>query len=417
MPDATAGAASVPDLEPIPFSPPDIRAEDIDAVVQVLRSGWITSGPVSRRFEAELAEASGAAGALLTSSATTALETILRLLGVGPGDEVITTAYTYSASAAVIAHVGATIRLVDTAPGQFVPRVEDILAHVTARTKAVITVDLGGVMFDHEGLAAALEDCAGFTPSSQVQEVLGRVAVVADAAHSLGATDRGRVSGSAADFTAHSFHAVKNVTTGEGGAILWRALDGITSEQMRGRVQRMVMHGQTKDALTKSQLGAWEYDIAELGHKANLPDVLAALGLSQFRRREQILTRRHELVTHYDTVRAGSPLSALVHAGRDFRSAAHLYLALLPTSDVALRNAVIEAMAAEGIAANVHYKPLPALTAYRQLGFQLEDFPNASDTYGRVVSLPLHTLLTDDDAERVMCSLLSAHARLAGTST
>jgi dTDP-4-amino-4,6-dideoxygalactose transaminase len=409
---STFRSASGPTEEPIAFSPPDIREDDIEAVVQVLRSGWITSGPVSRTFEGELAAASGAGGALLTSSATTALETILRMLGVGPGDEVITTSYTYSASAAVIAHVGATIRLVDTAPGEFVPRVEDIVALVGPRTKAVITVDLGGVVFDHEALAGALAAVAGFTPAGELQEALGRVAVVADAAHSLGASLRGRVSGSIADFTAHSFHAVKNVTTGEGGAIVWRPLDGVPDTQIRSRLQRMVMHGQTKDALAKAQLGAWEYDIAELGHKFNLPDVLAALGLSQFRRYEQTLARRHELVDVYDGIRADADLSALVHTGPDFRSSAHLYLALLPRPDVRLRNAVIEGMAGEGIAANVHYKPLPTLTAYRNLGFRPADFPNAASMYERVISLPLHTLLSDEDAERVMRSLLR-HTRSA----
>lgn len=415
MSHSTLGRAKGPTRAPIAFSPPDIQDDDIEAVVRVLRSGWITSGPVSRTFEDELVQASGADGALLTSSATTAMETILRLLGVGPGDEVVTTGYTYSASAAVIAHVGATIRLVDTAPGQFVPRIEDIVAQVNHRTKAVITVDLGGVVFDHEALASALAAVAGFTPSGEVQEALGRVAVVADAAHSLGASLRGRMSGAVADFTAHSFHAVKNVTTAEGGAILWRPLDGIPSGEVRARLQRMVMHGQTKDALAKAQLGAWEYDITELGHKFNLPDVLAALGLSQFRRYEQSLLRRHELVAAYDALREDSDLSALVHAGPDFRSSAHLYLALLPTPDVARRNAVIERMADDGIAANVHYKPLATLTAYRNLGFRPEDFPHASDMYARVISLPLHTLLTDDDAEWVMSSLLT-HARRLPTT-
>ena len=407
MTPAPTGTEAGSQPDPIPFSPPDISEEDIQAVVDVLRSGWITSGPVGRTFEAELVRDSGAAGALLTSSATTALETILRLLGIGPGDEVVTTAYTYSASAAVIAHVGARMRLVDTAPGSFVPRVEDIVAQLTPHTKAIITVDLGGVMFDHAALQQALAATPGFTPSSPMQEAIGRVAVVADAAHSIGASLRSTRSGGVADLTAFSFHAVKNVTTSEGGALLWRDLPGLPADEIRARAQRMVMHGQTKDALAKTRLGAWEYDITELGHKCNLPDILAALGLSQFRRYEEALTRRHELVAVYDRVRAGSSLDALRHTGVDFRSSAHLYLALLPDSDVAARNAVIERMARDGIAANVHYKPLPALSAYRQLGFSLEDTPNAAAVYGRVVSLPLHTLLSDEDAERVMGSLLT----------
>ncbi|WP_205859367.1 DegT/DnrJ/EryC1/StrS family aminotransferase [Phycicoccus flavus] len=390
----------------VPFSPPDIREEDIRAVVDVLRSGWITSGPVGRTFEGELAAATGADGALLVSSATTALETALRLLGVGPGDEVVTTAYTYSASAAVIAHVGADIRLVDTAPGGFAPRVEDVLAAVTPRTKAVVTVDLGGVLFDHEALAAALAGRPDFTPAGPVQEALGRVAVVADAAHSLGAVLRGGRSGSLADLTAFSFHAVKNVTTGEGGALLWRAPDGVPADDLRARARLLTMHGQTKDALAKTRLGSWEYDIAELGHKCNLPDVLAALGLSQFRRYEELLERRHAVVARYDRRLDGTGITSLVHTGPDFRSSAHLYLALLPSSDVAARNAVIEGMATDGIAANVHYKPLPLLSAYRTLGFDPQDVPNAMDVYGRVVSLPLHTLLTDDDVDRVAASLV-----------
>jgi dTDP-4-amino-4,6-dideoxygalactose transaminase len=408
-----AADANVIEPSPIAFSPPDIREEDIQAVVEVLRSGWITSGPVSRAFENELAMASGADGALLTSSATTAMEAILRLLGIGPGDEVITTAYTYSASAAVIAHVGARIRLVDTAPGEFAPTVEAIMAMVNSRTKAVLAVDLGGVMFDHEALASELCKVGGFNPANDLQEAIGRVTVIADAAHSLGASLRGRKSGDVADFTAHSFHAVKNLTTGEGGAIVWRKVAGIDGDEIRRRAQLGIMHGQTKDALAKVQLGAWEYDIVELGHKANMPDILAALGLSQFRRYDQVVDRRHELVNVYDRARCGSRLSALRHSGSEFRSSAHLYLVLLPEPDLANRNSIIARMAEERVATNVHYKPLPLLSAYRRLGFRADEFPHAVDTFQRVISLPLHTRLTDGDAERVMASLLT-HAGSAG---
>lgn len=395
------------------FSPPDIRQEDIDAVVEVLKSGWITTGPNAAAFERELADQNDADDVIVTSSATTAMETIYRMLGIGAGDEVIVPAYTYTASASAALHVGAEVVLVDSAPGGFFPTVDAIVEALTPRTKAVVTVDLGGVPYPRTVLREALHaHAAQFQPTTQLQHALGRVAIIDDAAHSLGARLAGKGIGADADFFALSFHAVKNLTTAEGGALGWH-LPGIDAEiegKLRAQARMHILHGQNKDALEKSRAGGWEYDIAFPGHKANMPDVLAALGRSQLRRYEEVLKHRHAIVQAYDAILHPAGIETLDHScagmGEGARSAAHLYLALVPDHAAEKRNAIIETLAARGIPTNVHYKPLPMLSAYQNLGFDIDDFPHAHQVYRREISLPLHTLMTVEDAEMIAHALV-----------
>ncbi|WP_040282240.1 DegT/DnrJ/EryC1/StrS family aminotransferase [Tessaracoccus massiliensis] len=385
----------------VPFSPPDIREEDIEAVAAVLRSGWITTGPVGREFESGLADYTGAAGVVCLNSCTAALEVALRLLGIGPGDEVVVPSYTYTASASVVLHVGATLRLVDSAPGQYVPSISQILDCVSSRTKAVVVVDLAGVPFAAEELREEL----GRRFSSE-DLPLGRPAVIVDGAHSLGATRLKYRAGQLGDFTAFSFHAVKNLTTAEGGALGWRDGLSIDDEFLEKTARRLALHGQDKDALEKSKAGRWEYDILEPAHKWNMPDVLAALGLSQLRRYEEMIARRHEILEMYADG-LSDVLAVLPHRGRDWRSSAHLALTDLGRC-AEYRDEIIEMLAGAGVATNVHYKPLPMLTAYRSLGFSMADYPHAQAQYERVLSLPLHTLMTDEDVHFVITELRHA---------
>lgn len=386
----------------IPFSPPDIREEDVDAVVRVLRSGWITTGPIGRQFEEELANFSGTEHVVTVNSCTAALELALRMIGVGPGDEVIVPAYTYSASAAVVAHVGADLVLVDTARDQYVPDISQILEAITDRTKAIIVVDIAGVPFDAVELRRRLEGMA-VPPGNAILEALGRPVVITDGAHSLGAVRGDLQSGQLGDFTAFSFHAVKNLTTAEGGALTWRSDLPVNGSEVATAVRRLSLHGQTKDALAKSRAGAWEYDILEAGYKANMPDLLAALGLSQLQRYQSTLDRRHEIVSLYASF-LGDSVESLSHRSESFRSSAHLFLVDLG-EDAPRREAIIASLAGEGIATNVHYKPLPMLSAYKAMGFSVEEFPNARQQFERVLSLPLHTLMTNADVELVATSL------------
>lgn len=386
----------------IPFSPPVITEEDIEAVVSVLRSGWITSGPVGRDFEQALTRFTGAAGTVVLNSATAGLEIALRLSGVGPGDEVIVPAYTYTASASVVRRVGARIVLVDTEPGSCLPSAEGIMAAVTGRTRAIITVDLAGIPFDTRPLARALEALppTGATSSGLAGE-LGRPVLIADGAHSLGgrlAQDR---AGTIADLTAFSFHAVKNLTTAEGGALQWRTGLPTDPEALERSIRLLSLHGQSKDALAKMTGASWEYDIEILGGKANMPDVLAALGLSQLDRYESMIQRRLSVVEAYRTRLEAIGINLLEHEGPGVRSSGHLAIASLPVAGVEERNAFIEAMRRHGVATNVHYKPLPMLSAYAGLGMSPEATPNAVGFYSTEVTLPLHMALTDDDVERV----------------
>ena len=391
----------------IPFSPPDIGEDEIAEVADTLRSGWITTGPKTKRFERELSAYTGTNATVCLNSATAALELTLRLLGVGPGDEVITSSYTYTASASVICHAGARPVLVDTAPGSFEMDYERLAAAVTPKTKAVIPVDIGGVICDYETIFAAVESKKPlFCPKGALQEKLGRVAVVADAAHAFGALRRGKRCGQIADFTAFSFHAVKNLTTGEGGAVTWNPSLGLDDEEIYKRFQLFSLHGQTKDALAKTQAGAWEYDIAAPYYKCNMTDIAASLGLAQLRRYEQSLARRHEIAARYDALCDSLGFSYLRHLGEDFRSSGHLYLLRLPGFGEAERNALIVKMARRGVSCNVHYKPLPMLTAYKALGFDIKDFPNAYAQYQNEMTLPLYTRLSDAENEYI-CGLLS----------
>jgi len=398
----------------IAFSPPDISDEEIREVVEALRSGWITTGPKTKLLEQGLASFCHVPKAVCLNSATAAMEMTLRMLGVGPGDEVITSAYTYSASASVIDHVGARIVLVDSGRDSFHIDYEAIAGAITERTKAIIPVDIGGVMADYDRLFDIVESRQPlFRPSNELQEVFGRVIVLADAAHSVGAVYKGKMSGEVADFTSFSFHAVKNLTTAEGGAITWRERVGLDSEALYRRLMLLSLHGQSKDALAKTKLGAWEYDIVGPWFKCNMTDILAALGLAQLRRYQGILQRRREIIERYDALLADAPVASLRHYTGESSSSGHLYLVRLLGKDEAFRNRVITRMAEKGISTNVHYKPLPMHTAYKNLGFDIRDFPHAFEMYRNEITLPLHTLLSDEDVEYVAVSLKETLRELA----
>lgn len=408
----------------IPFSPPDITEADIEAVADALRSGWITTGPRTKQLERELAAYTSASRVATFSSATMALECALRALGIGPGDEVITSAYTYTASCSCICHVGATPVLCDTAPNSYEMDYGQLAALVTPRTRAVIPVDLGGRMADYRMLVAALEDGAadsGWVPAGRndlahdAEAALGRPLILADGAHSLGATYDGLPSGSVADLTAFSFHAVKNLTTAEGGALAWRA-GAFPDDALYEQLMLLSLHGQTKDALAKAGIGAWEYDIAFPGYKCNMTDLQAALGLSQLGRYEGLLERRRQLIGAYERGLGDLPIEVMPHvgtalSGAAFLSSGHLMLTRLAGRDEAFRNRFIEQLGAQGVAANVHYKPLPLLSAYRDLGFDIARFPNAHAQYANEVTLPLHTCLADDDVDYVIAAAHVAYRR------
>lgn len=392
----------------ISFSPPDITQAELDEVADALRSGWITTGPKTKEFEREIARFAQAERAAAFASATAALECALRAFGIGPGDEVITSAYTYTASCSVICHVGATPVLCDVAPGSYEMDYDALTDLVTERTRAVIPVDIAGRMVDYDRLFAALDSASDrWKPATELQSAFDRVIVLADAAHSFGATCQGRPSGSVADFTAFSFHAVKNLTTAEGGALAWRA-GAFDSDELYRRFMLQSLHGQTKDALAKNRAGAWEYDIAFPGWKCNMTDIQAALGLAQLRRYPASLARRRAIVERYERNLGECDVELLRHYGEDFESSGHLMLVRLTGKSSAFRNALIERMADDGVATNVHYKPLPLLTAYRDLGFAIADFPNALAQFENEVTLPLHTLLSDEDVDYVAGSFKRA---------
>ena len=398
----------MPEQKRISFSPPDITQAELDEVADALRSGWITTGPKTKEFEREIARFAQAERAAAFASATAALECALRAFGIGPGDEVITSAYTYTASCSVICHVGATPVLCDVAPGSYEMDYDALPDLVTERTRAVIPVDIAGRMVDYDRLFAALDSASDrWKPATELQSAFDRVIVLADAAHSFGATYQGRPSGSVADFTAFSFHAVKNLTTAEGGALAWRA-GAFDSDELYRRFMLQSLHGQTKDALAKNRAGAWEYDIAFPGWKCNMTDIQAALGLAQLRRYPASLARRRAIVERYERNLGECDVELLRHYGEDFESSGHLMLVRLTGKSSAFRNALIERMANDGVATNVHYKPLPLLTAYRDLGFAIADFPNALAQFENEVTLPLHTLLSDEDVDYVAGSFKRA---------
>lgn len=390
----------------VPFSPPDISETEIQGVVEALKSGWITTGPRTKEFERRIAEFCGTNKAVCLNSATACEESILRLLGIGEGDEVITSAYTYTASASPIVHVGAKVVLVDVAEDSFEMDYDKLEAAITEKTKAIVPVDLGGVICDYERIYEIVERKKElFHPENEIQKAIGRIAVVADAAHAFGAKKKlggeWKMCGSIADFTSFSFHAVKNLTTAEGGALTWKEISGIDDEWIYKQFMLLSLHGQSKDALAKTKLGAWEYDILSPAYKCNMTDIMAAIGLAQMDRYEGLLKRREEIIETYDRALKPLGIQVLDHYGEDHRSTGHLYLTRIPGIDRETANQIIEKMAEAGIATNVHYKPLPLLTAYKNLGFRMEDYPNAYKQFENEITLPLHTLLSDEDVEYV----------------
>lgn len=387
----------------ISFSPPDITEAEIEEVANALRSGWITTGPRTKKLESEIAEYCHTSKAVCLNSATAALELTLRVLGIGAGDEVITSAYTYTASASVIDHVGAKIVLVDTAKDSFEMDYDALANAITEKTKAIIPVDLGGVPCDYAKLKSIVEAKKSlFQPSNEIQKAMGRIAITADAAHAFGAVWKGQPIGSVADFTSFSFHAVKNFTTAEGGAVVWKDIDGIDNEEIYHQYQLLSLHGQSKDALAKTKLGAWEYDIKGPWYKCNMTDIMAALGLVQMKRYPAMLERRKEIIGKYNEAFKELNVQVLDHYTEEHQSSGHLYILRLLGKDESVRNEFITKMAERGIATNVHYKPLPMHTAYKNLGFAIKDYPNAYEQYKNEVTLPLHTKLTDGDVEFII---------------
>ena len=390
-------------LRNIPFSPPDMTGAEANEVREAILSGWITTGPKTKEFERLIAICCQTKKAVALNSATAAMELTLRVLGVGPGDEVIVPAYTYTATASVVHHVGAKIVMVDVASGSFEIDYDRIADAITERTKVVMPVDLGGVMCDYDRVFAAVESKRElFRPANDIQKAFGRVIVLADAAHAFGARWHGTMCGEVADFTSFSFHAVKNLTTAEGGAITWKSIEGVDDEWLYKQYQLLSLHGQNKDALAKTQLGAWEYDIVAPDYKCNMTDIAAAIGLVQLRRYAEILKRRRDIIGRYNKALEYCNVQVLNHYGDDHQSSGHLYLVRLLGKDAEYRNEVIRKMAERGIACNVHYKPLPMMTAYKNLGFDMNDYPNAYRQFENEVTLPLHTCLTDDDVEYVI---------------
>ena len=394
-------------MKKIPFSPPDMSEAEINEVAEALRSGWITTGPKTKEFERLIALCCQTEQAVCLNSATACMELILRVLGVGQGDEVITPAYTYTATASVTCHVGAKVVMVDTAPDSFEMDYDKLADAITERTKVVLPVDLAGVVCDYDKIFAAVESKKHlFSPANDIQKAYGRVIVLADAAHAFGAKWHGKMCGEIADFTSFSFHAVKNLTTAEGGALTWRNHDGVDNESLYKQFQLLSLHGQNKDAFAKTRLGAWEYDIVAPYYKCNMTDVMAGIGLAQLKRYPEMLYRRRQIIERYNEGLKGCDVQVLDHFGDDHSSSGHLYLVRLLGEDVEYRNVVIEQMAESGIACNVHYKPLPIMTAYKNLGFDIANYPNAYNQYHNEITLPLHTSLTDEDVEYVISNFV-----------
>ena len=393
-------------MRKIPFSPPDITEEELQEVCEALRSGWITTGPRTKEFERQIAAYCGTDRAVCLNSATACLEMTLRILGIGPGDEVITSAYTYTASASPVCHVGAKLVLVDTLPGSYEMDPEKLAAAITERTKAVIPVDIAGILADYDTIYSIVESKkALFIPANDLQKKIGRVAVVADGAHSIGAKRNGKRSGAFADFTTFSFHAVKNLTTAEGGAATWNPALGLDDEAIYKQYMLLSLHGQNKDALAKTKPGAWEYDIVAPLYKCNMTDIMAAIGLVQLRRYPELLEKRYALVRLYNELLKDCGVEMASHFREDEVSSCHLYLTRLTGKTMARRNEIIEKMAAQGVYTNVHYKPLPLLTAYKDLGFASKDYPNACAQFENEITLPLYSTLTEEDV-RYVCKTL-----------
>ena len=391
----------------IPFSPPDMSEREIQLVSEALRSGWITTGPKTKEFEKQIAAYCHTDKAVCLNSATACMELILRVLGVGPGDEVIVPAYTYTATASVVCHVGAKLVLVDVAPNSFEMAYDKLAEAITPNTKVITPVDLGGVICDYDRIFSIVEKKRNlFQPKNEIQQAIGRVIVMADAAHAFGAQREGKMCGEIADFTSFSFHAVKNLTTAEGGALTWRNITGIDNDWLYKQFQLLSLHGQNKDALAKTQLGAWEYDIVSPAYKCNMTDIMASIGLGQLERYEGLLARRHEIIRRYNEALKSFPVQTLNHSGISHVSSGHLYIVRLLEKTLEERNNIIVKMAERGIVCNVHYKPLPMMTAYKALGFDIVNYPNAYNLYQNEITLPLHTKLTDEDVEYVISNFV-----------
>lgn len=387
----------------IPFSPPDISEAEIQEVAQTLRSGWITTGPRTKELEKRIAQWVGVEKCVCLNSQTACAEMALHILGIGPGDEVLVPAYTYTASASVIAHVGAKIVFVDSQKTGYEMDYDALEAAVTEKTKAIIPVDLGGVPCDYDRIFQIVENKKDlFRPQGEIQQALGRIAVCADTAHAFGASRHGQMVGSIADFSSFSFHAVKNFTTAEGGALTWRTIPGISNEDIYKKVQLLSLHGQSKDALEKTRLGSWEYDIVGTYYKCNMTDIAAAIGLKQFERYPQLLRRREQIIRQYDAALQPLGVEVLDHYNDQHRSSGHLYLTRIPGVTAPVRNEIITQMAQRGVACNVHYKPLPMHTAYRNMGCDIQNYPNAYAHYENEITLPLHTCLSDEDVAYVI---------------
>ena len=397
----------------IPFSPPDMTDAEMNEVAEAMKSGWITTGPRTKEFEHLISmccqtarqddEGKPLPTTVCLNSATACMELALRVLGIGEGDEVIVPAYTYTATASAVCHVGARPVMVDCAPGSFEMDYGKMADAINERTKAVMPVDLGGIVADYDAVFSAVESKKDlFRPKNDIQKAFGRCIVIADAAHAFGAMWHGKICGEIADFTSFSFHAVKNLTTAEGGALTWRQIPGIKDEEIYKTLQLLSLHGQNKDALAKTRLGAWEYDIIGTWYKCNMTDIMAAIGIQQLKRYPELLRRRRQIIETFNEAFKDLPVEVLNHFDNYHSSSGHLYLVRLKDKDVDQRNELIVKMAERGIACNVHYKPLPMMTAYKAMGFDIKDYPNAYNQYRNEVSLPLHTRLTDDDVNYVI---------------
>lgn len=389
------------------FSPPDMTIDEVNEVRDAILSGWITTGPRTKRLEHQIEDYVHADRCVCLNSATAAMEIALHLLGIGPGDEVIVPAYTYTATASVVCHVGAKVVMVDSTPNDWQMDYTKVAAAINPHTKAILSVDLGGVMCDYDKLFAVAESKRDlFIPTNDLQKVLGRVAIISDSAHGFGAQRHGKMSGEVADFTSFSFHAVKNFTTAEGGALTWKNFNGIDTESLYKQCQLLSLHGQNKDALAKTKLGAWEYDIIAPFYKCNMTDIMAAIGLAQFERYDGMLARRQEIIRRYNESLRSYHVQTLNHLDGDHISSGHLYLVRLLDKSLEQRNDIVIKMAERGIACNVHYKPLPMMTAYKNLGFDIADYSNAYNQYHNEITLPLHTLLSDEDIEYVISNFI-----------
>ena len=398
----------------IPFSPPDISEKEIQYVTEALRSGWITTGPKTKLFESKIANFCNTERAVCLSSQTACAEMTLRILGIGEGDEVIVPSYTYTASASIIYHVGATPVMIDCAKDSYEMDYDQMEAAINEKTKAIIAVDLAGIVCDYDRIFAAVERKRSlFKPSDNpIQFALGRVIVLSDAAHAFGAQWHGKMCGEIADFTNFSFHAVKNLTTAEGGAATWREIPGIDSNEIYKKFMLMTLHGQTKDAFAKNKGTSWEYDVVDTQYKCNMPDILAALGLAQLNRYDRMLTRRHELIERYNKAFEGLPIEVLNHCDEHHRSSGHLYFVRFIGKDADYRNAFYDKMKEKGIACNVHFKPLPMFTGYKLKGFDIKDFPNSYDQHKNQLTLPMNTVITDEEADYVIKSFIETIKQL-----